>query len=352
LLKAEIEPLVLEVLAQGQYVLGENVRALEAEVAGYCGVRHAIALASGTDALVIALRAVGVGPGDEVVTTAFSFIATASAITMCGATPVFADIDPRTCNVTAATIEPVLSPRTRAVLPVHLYGQPADLPPIAALCRSRGLALVEDAAQAFGAEIGGRKAGAYGDIGCFSFYPSKNLGAFGDGGMVITDDDDRAARARLLANHGKEGDQHTATLGYNSRLDELQAAVLRVKLNHVDEFNASRRRHARAYDLRLDRPGLALPCEDGAGLHVYHQYTVRTELRDEVRRALTAAGIASGVHYPVPLHRQAAFADGYRGVCLPVAEHAARQVVSLPMSPLLTEAEIDRVAQVVLSALP
>jgi dTDP-4-amino-4,6-dideoxygalactose transaminase len=351
-LKDELEPQVLAVLAAGQYVLGPNVRELEAEIAQYCGVRHAIALASGTDALIIALRAAGVVPGDEVVTTAFSFIATASAIAMCGATPVFADIDPRTCNITAATIEAVLSPRTRAVLPVHLYGQPADLPPIAALCRHHELALVEDAAQAFGAEIAGRKAGAYGDAGCFSFYPSKNLAGFGDGGMIVTDDDELAARARALANHGKNGDQVITTLGYNSRLDELQAAVLRIKLKHVDEFNASRRRNARAYALRLDHPALALPCDAAAGRHVYHQYTVQSERRDGIREALTASDIASAIHYPVPLHRHPPFADRYGEGSLPAAERAARQVISLPMSPLLGEADIDRVAAVVLSALP
>ncbi|MFU8814154.1 MAG: DegT/DnrJ/EryC1/StrS family aminotransferase [Pseudomonadales bacterium] len=352
LLKAELEPAVLAVMASGYYVLGPNVRALEAEIAAYCGVRHAIALGSGTDALVIALRAAGIGPGDEVVTTPFSFIATASAIAMCGAQPVFADIDRRTCNIAPNTVEAVLSPRTRAVVPVHLFGQPAELAPIASLCRTHGLILIEDAAQAFGAEIGGRKTGAYGDAGCFSFYPSKNLGAFGDGGMIVTDDDALADSARRLADHGREDAERFSTLGYNSRLDELQAAILRVKLARVDEFNAARRRRAQAYHARLSHPGLELPYEDGVGLHVYHQYTLRTGLRDELRQALTAAGIASSIYYPIPLHRQEPYASQYRKVSLPVAELAARQVLSLPISPLLQEAQIDRIAEVVLGALP
>ena len=352
LLAAELEPAVRAVMARGQYVLGPNVRALEAEIAAYCGVQHAVAVGSGTDALVIALRAAGIGPGDEVVTTPFSFIATASAIALCGAQPVFADIDPRTYNLAPNTIEAVLSPRTRAVVPVHLFGQPADMPAIAAICRSHRLALIEDAAQAFGAGIDGRKSGALGNAGCFSFYPSKNLGAFGDGGMIVTDDDALAGQARALADHGRQDAQRFSTLGYNSRLDEMQAAVLRVKLKRIDEFNAARRRHAQAYNARLTHPGLVRPAEDGVGLHVYHQYTLRCGLRDELRRALGTAGIASGVYYPIPLHRQQPYADRYRRVSLPVAEQAARQVISLPMSPLLQESQIDHITRVILGALP
>jgi dTDP-4-amino-4,6-dideoxygalactose transaminase len=352
LLEAEIAPVVRSVMAGGQYVLGHHVAALEAAIADYCRVKHAIALGSGTDALVIALRAAGIGPGDEIVTSAFTFLASASAIALCGAIPVFADIDPRTFNVTADSVAEMLTERTRAVVPVHLYGQPVDLAPIAELCRVRGLVLVEDAAQAFGADIGGRKTGAWGDAGCFSFYPSKNLGAFGDGGMVITDRDDLADRARMLANHGRDGAQRAVLLGYNSRLDELQAAILGVKLRHIDNFNASRRRHAEAYNARLADADLTLPFEDGVGLHVYHQYTLRSRQRDRLREALSAAGIASGLHYAKPLHREGPFAARHATICLPAAEQAAREVLSLPMSPLLTEPQIERVTQVVRGALP
>jgi dTDP-4-amino-4,6-dideoxygalactose transaminase len=350
LLEAELAPVVRSVMAQGLYVLGPQVAALEAGIAAYCQVKHAIALGSGTDALVVALRAAGITPGDEVITSAFTFIASASAIALCGATPVFADIDPRTFNITAESVADVLTERTRAVIPVHLFGQPVDLAPIAALCQPRGIALIEDAAQAFGAHIDGRKVGTWGDAGCFSFYPTKNLGAFGDGGMMITDDDDLAARARMLANHGRDGGQRAVLLGYNSRLDELQAAILRVKLRHVDAFNASRRRHAEAYNAHLADAAVRVPFEDGVGLHVYHQYTLRSGRRDRIRKALDAAGIASGVYYPEPLHQQAPLADRGAAVRLPAAEQAAREVLSLPMSPLLSDGDIERVARVVRSA--
>ncbi len=351
LLRDELEPAVLAALAATQYIGGPNVRAFEAEAAAYCGVKHAVSCASGTDALLLALRACGVGPGDEVITTPFTFVATASTISMCGARPVFVDIDPHTFNLDPAGIEAAITPRTRAVVPVHLYGQPADLAPMAEICRHYGLKLIEDAAQSFGAEYGGRKSGAYGDLGCFSFYPSKNLGAFGDGGMVITDDDELAARLRVLANHGSRVRYHHDVLGYNSRLDELQAAILRVKLKRVDAFNAARRRVARAYDERLAGCGVITPQADGKGLHVYHQYTLQSDRRDAIQAALAAAGIASAIYYPIPLHRQALYAEACREVRLPVAEAAAARVLSLPISPMLDEARIDRVCEVVREAL-
>lgn len=350
LLKDEIEPAVLNVLAAAQYIGGPNVRAFEQEVAAYCGVKHAISCASGTDALLLALRACGVGPGDEVITTAFTFVATASTISMTGATPVFVDIDPRTYNLDPGLVEAAITAKTRAVLPVHLYGQPAHLAPLAELCRRHGLHLIEDAAQSFGAEYGGRKSGAYGDIGCFSFYPSKNLGAWGDGGMVVSDDDALAERLRVLANHGSRERYHHSVLGYNSRLDELQAAILRVKLRHLDDFNRRRRRHAHAYNQCFSGSGLVTPFEDGLGLHVFHQYTLQSPRRDAIQAALGAAGCASAIYYPIPLHRQELYAARYSGLVLEQTERATRQVLSLPISPLLGQEQIERIAELVLRA--
>lgn len=350
LLEDEIKPALLAALATANYIGGPNVRAFEQEVAAYCGVRHAISCASGTDALLLALRACGVGAADEVITTPFTFVATASTISMCGARPVFVDIDRQTYNIDPALIEAAITPRTRAVVPVHLYGQPADLAPIAEICRRHGLRLIEDAAQSFGAEYGGRKSGAYGDIGCFSFYPSKNLGAFGDGGMLITDDEALAGQLRVLANHGSRVRYHHEVLGYNSRLDELQAAILRVKLKRLEAFNTARRRIAHSYNARLAGSGVVTPHEDGKGLHVFHQYTLQSDRRDAVQSALTAAGIASAIYYPIPLHQQALYAGQCRDLRLPVAEAAAARVLSLPISPLLTDAKIERVCEVVRAA--
>jgi dTDP-4-amino-4,6-dideoxygalactose transaminase len=349
-LQEEMDAALASVVRSGQFVLGPEVHALEHEIAGYCGVRHALSVASGTDALHLALRAAEIGAGDEVITTPFTFIATAGAISQTGARPVFVDVDRDTFNLDPALVETALTPRTRAVLPVHLYGQPAHLEPLRELCRKRDLILIEDCAQSFGAEYGGRKSGAYGDIGCFSFYPSKNLGAYGDGGMVVTDDDGLAERVRRLRDHGRiEGYRH-GMVGYNSRLDEIQAAVLRVKLRRIDDYNRRRRQNARRYTEVLGDAGVGTPVEDGRGLHVYHQYTVRAGRRQAIRDALSAAGIASAVYYPIPLHRQAVYADQYRGIHFPRAEAAAEEVLSLPMYPELSAQQIDEVAQVVRQA--
>lgn len=350
LIGRELEEIIRAALVAAQYIGGPNVRAVEEEVAAYCGVRHAIACASGTDALMLALRACGIGPGDEVITTPFTFVATASTISMCGAMPVFVDIDPQTYNLDPAQVEAAITPRTRAIVPVHLYGQPAHLQPLAVLCRKYGLRLVEDAAQSFGAEYGGKKSGAYGDVGCFSFYPSKNLGAFGDGGMVITDDGDLAAQVRLLANHGSSERYHHTVLGYNSRLDEIQAAILRVKLKRVDDFNRRRRRIADAYNIRFAERGLVIPYEDGRGVHVFHQYTLQSDYRDAISAALAVEGIASAIYYPIPLHRQALYVRQYQHITLPVTERIVKKVISLPISPMLAEAQVDRIASIVLKA--
>lgn len=350
LLAPEIVPAVQGVLASGQYIEGPNVRAFEQEVARYLGVRHAIGVASGTDALMLALRACGIGPGDEVITTSFSFIATASAIAMTGATPVFVDIDPLTFNLDPAGVEAAITARTRAVLPVHLYGQAADLQPLAALCDRHGLRLIEDCAQAMGAEYRGRKLGAWGHAACLSFYPTKTLGGCGDGGMVVTDDEALAARVRMLANHGSRTRYRHELLGYNSRLDELQAAILRVKLRHLDEFNRRRRDHARRYHEALANLPLQLPREAGTGTHVYSLYTIACDDREHLRAALTAQGISCAVHYPLALHRQPLWGAAYANVRLPHAERAAQRVLSLPLSPLARAEQIDAVARAVAAA--
>ncbi len=351
LLKEDIDRALIDVAESGHYILGPNVAALEQEIAAYCGVRHAVALASGTDALHLALRAAGVGAGDEVITTPFTFIATAEAISYIGATPVFVDVRPDTFNIDPALIEPAITARTRAVLPVHLFGQPADLAPIAELCRRHGLRLIEDCAQSFGAEYGGKRCGAHGDAGCFSFYPSKNLGAFGDAGMLVTDDDHIAAAARMYRDHGSQRRYHHSVIGYNSRLDELQAAVLRVKLKHVEHFNRLRREHAARYKARLGGLDLTLPVEDGKGLHVYHQFTIRSRRRDAIQQALAEARSASAIYYPVPLHRQEVYSALCQGLSLPEAEAAAAEVLSLPMSPLLQPEQLDAVCTAIVRAL-
>jgi dTDP-4-amino-4,6-dideoxygalactose transaminase len=330
-LGGEIRAALERVLASGHFILGPEGAALEKEIAALVGVPHAVACNSGTDALHLALRAAGIGPGDEVVTPAFTFIATAEAIAYVGAKPVFADVDAATFNMTAATLEQALTPRTRAVIVVHLFGQCAEMPPIADLCNRRGLTLVEDCAQAIGADYAGRQAGAWGDYGCYSFYPTKNLGAYGDAGMVVTREARNDAMLRMLRHHGSKQTYLHEVIGLNSRLDEMQAAILRVKLAHLARFTAARQAHAARYRELLAGAKLVLPREHGRGAHIYHQFTVRLARRDEARKALADAGVASGVYYPIPLHRQPVYEKEYGGVSLPAAEGAAREVLSLPI---------------------
>jgi dTDP-4-amino-4,6-dideoxygalactose transaminase len=338
----ELEEAFRRVMRSGRYILGPEVEAFEEEVAAYLGVKHAIGVNSGTDALVIALRALGVGPGDEVITTPFTFFATAEAISLVGATPVFVDIDPRTFNINPDLIPSAITPRTKAILPVHLYGLPAEMDPILEIARSHGLKVLEDCAQAFGATYKGRKVGTLGDAGAFSFFPTKNLGGFGDGGLIATNSDEVADRARMLRAHGSRRKYYNEAVGYNSRLDALQAAFLRVKLRHVDAWNEARRQVALRYnELLSDIPGLVLP-EVSPG-HVFHQYTVRVlGGRDLVAEALAREGVGTMVYYPVPLHRLPVY--DHMGVALPEAERAAREVLSLPMGPFLTEKGIAAIA--------
>jgi dTDP-4-amino-4,6-dideoxygalactose transaminase len=344
-LRPALEAAFARVLDRGAFVLGEEVAAFEEEFAAYCGVAHAVAVNSGTSALHLALLAAGVGPGDEVVTVPFTFIATAAAIRYAGATPVFADIDPGTFTLDPARLEAAITPRTKAVLPVHLYGQTADMDAIGALATGHGLAVIEDAAQAHGAEQGGRRAGALGALGCFSFYPTKNLGALGEGGIVTTDDAQRARALRLLRDWGQERKYEHRVPGFNARMEGLQGAVLRVKLGHLEAWTEARRAHAAAYGKALEGCGVVLPVERPGRRHVYHVYTVRAGARARLREGLAARGIATGIHYPIPLHLQPALADlGHRPGDFPAAEAAAREVLSLPLYPELPEGAPERVA--------
>lgn len=345
-LRTDIDQAVQRVLASGHFILGPEGDALESELAARVGVEHAVAVASGTDALHLALRAAGIGPGDDVVLPAFTFIATAEAVSYTGARPVFADIDPASFNATAANLEAALTPATRAVIVVHLYGQCAEMAAIATLCEARGLTLIEDCAQAIDADYDGRAAGAWGAFGCFSFYPTKNLGAYGDAGLVTVRAAADAERVRMLRHHGSRQTYAHECVGYNSRLDELQAAILRAKLPHLARHNAGRRRAAARYRAGLAGSGVVLPLEHGRGAHVYHQFTIRCDRRDALRAALAAAGIASAVYYPLPVHRQPAYADAYPGLELAESDAAARAVLSLPIHPTLSDADIDRVCAV------
>ena len=348
-LREEVVPALLQVLDSQRFILGPEVEALEQELAGYLGATQAVAVASGTDALLLALRALGVGPGDEVITTAYSFFASASTAALLGARPVFVDIDPDTYNLNPALIEAAITARTKAIVPVHLFGQPAAMTPILELGRSHGLAVVEDAAQAIGARCQGVAAGTLGDAGCLSFYPSKNLGAFGDGGMVLTGREDLARAVRELRVHGAAAEYHHRQVGYNSRLDALQAAGLRIKLRHLERWTQARRRHADQYNtLFADTPVLAPRVLPGVE-HVYNNYVIRVPRRDELMAHLREQGIGAAVYYPVPLHRLECFAPLVpEGLSLPEAELASRETLAIPVYPELTEEEIERVASVIL----
>ncbi len=350
-LKNDIDQAISGVLDTTQFILGPQGRAFEAEMAEYLGVKHAFGVASGTDALHLALRAAGLGQGDEIITSPFTFIATAEAIAYVGATPVFVDIDPLTFNIDVQQVEQAITANTKAILPVHLFGQPADLQPLKALCDAHQLLLVEDCAQSCGATYAEKMTGGWGDLGCYSFFPSKNLGCFGDGGLITTNDDSLAEEIRVLRNHGSRERYHHEIIGYNSRLDDLQAAILRVKLRHLDRFNQQRRKSAHLYSKLLGDLGLEVPYEDGKGTHVYHQYTIMSDRRGSIHEALTAANIASAVYYPIPLHRQKVFLDACKNLSLPKSEVAAERVLSLPIYPELQTSQVEQVVAVIASAL-
>ena len=347
----EIEPEIREaltrVLEDGTFTVGPQVEAFEEEFAAYCGARFGIGLNSGTSALHLALLAAGVGPGDEVITVPFTFVATVAAILYTGAQPVFVDVEPETLTLDVHQLERAITRRTRAIIPVHLYGQPSDLDPILGIARNRRLTVIEDAAQAHGAEYRGRRVGGIGHLGCFSFYPGKNLGAYGEAGMVVTTDPEHARKIRMLRNWGQEHKYYHTVKGYNFRMDAFQGAVLRVKLRHLERWTEARRAHAALYGELLADSGARLPVAKPFARHVYHVYAVRVPKRDAVLAALRDHGIDAGIHYPIPVHLQQAYADlGCGPGDFPCAEQAAEEVLSLPMYPELTEAQIRAVSVV------
>ena len=352
-IKDEVNTAVLNVLQSAHFILGPQGKALEEEVAKYHGVKHAVACASGTDALHLALIAAGIQRGDEVITTPFTFIATAEAASYIGAKPVFVDIHPDTFNIDLSKIEAAITNKTKAILPVHLYGQPVEMDGLMRIAKKHGLKVIEDCAQSFGAEYRGKKTGAFGEFGCFSFFPSKNLGGYGDGGMVITDDTKLAERLLSLRNHGSHVRYYHDEIGYNSRLDELQAAILRIKFKHIDEYNTKRNNNAMLYNKHLAGSGIQTPFEQDGTKHVFHQYTIRVKNRDAVKKKLDDGKITSSmIYYPVPLHLQAAYKDLGLGIgSMPITEQVALDVLSLPMYPELTEAQIKTVAEAVKKAL-
>lgn len=346
--RQEIDAAIRRVLESGWYILGKEVAAFECEFAAYCGVEYAIGVGSGTEALHLALKALGVGPGGEVITVSHTAVATVSAIELAGARPVLVDVHPESYTMAPGALEGALTARTQAILVVHLYGQAADLQPILEVANRHGLPVVEDCAQAHGATYLGRPVGSWGTIACFSFYPTKNLGAIGDGGMVVTRDAALAERVRLLREYGWRERYVSSLSGWNSRLDELQAAILRAKLPHLGAENARRRHLANLYDALLNETHLILPREMPYGQHVYHLYVVRTPHRDALRGYLAQHGIQTGIHYPIPVHLQGAYAAlGYGPGSLPITEQIAREILSLPLYPELDEAAVTYVAEAI-----
>jgi dTDP-4-amino-4,6-dideoxygalactose transaminase len=350
-IKDEVAGAIRGVIESARFVGGEALVSFERDFAAYCESRHARGMASGTDALHLALRALGISHGDEVITTANTFIATAAAIVATGARPVFVDIDPHTYTIDPKLIEGALTDRTKAIIPVHLFGQPADMRPIRKIARRRGLYIVEDAAQAHGAEYQGTRVGSLGDVGCFSFYPGKNLGAYGDGGAITTDNDAIVERIERLRDHGRTTKYCHAEVGFNSRLDALQAAILRVKLRYLDQWNANRRRAAAWYAAELTGSGIRMPFVRTGSTHVYHLYVIEWNERDALQVQLETSGVSTGIHYPLPLHLQPAFAYlGYRQGDLPHCEAAAAHLLSLPMFPELTREQVSQIAAVARAA--
>ncbi len=343
-IKKEIDAAVLSTLESGHFILGPQVVKFEESVASYLGVKHAIGLASGTDALVIAMRALNIGEGDEVIIPAYTFFATAGTVMSVGAKPVIVDIDPQSYQIDVSKIEAAITPKTKAIIPVHLYGHPAEMNPILEIARKRSLKVIEDNAQGFGAEYLGKKTGSMGDIGCLSFFPTKNLGAYGDGGMVVTDDDSLAEQMRMLRAHGWKKKYYSEMVGYNSRLDAMQAAILQAKFPHLDEWNEKRRELSKRYNEYLAPLGIVTPVEREWAKHVYHLYIIRSANRDELQAFLKEKGIASEVYYPIPPHLSVPCRKyGYKEGDFPLAEKAAKETLALPLYPELTLNQQDEV---------
>ena len=351
-IREEINQAIHEVLESGIFILGPNVAALEEGLASYVGVKHAVGVASGTDALLLTLRAYGIGPGDEVIVPAYTFFATAEAVSQSGATPVFVDIDPETYCIDVAQIETRITPRTKAIIPVHLYGHPAEMAAITEMAKKRGIKVIEDNAQALGAEYRHRKTGSLGDAACLSFFPSKNLGGYGDGGMVVSDDSTLVEAVRKLRTHGWRTKYHPEMFGFNSRLDELQAAILRVKLTYLDTWNGRRRSIAARYRALLSETGVELSWEAPYAKHVYHLYILRVKERKAVQNHLILSGIASGIYYPLPLHQLEPYRHlGYGPGSFPEAERAAQEALAIPLYPEMVNDQINGVASRVREAL-
>src|SRR6266576_519866 len=351
-IEGEIGEATSRVIQQSDFILGREVGVFEEEFAAYCEAKYAVGVDSGTSALELALRAYDIGPGDEVITAANTFIASALAISHAGAKPVLVDVDPYTYTIDVAGIAKAITARTKAILPVHLYGHPAHMDPILQLAEKRGLIVIEDACQAHGARYKGRRAGSLGHAAAFSFYPGKNLGAYGDGGMVVTNDADIAKRLEMLRNYGQKEKYHHLSQGFNRRLDTLQAAVLRVKLKYLEKWNAARRWQAELYHRLLAGTELVLPSEAAGAQSVWHLYVIRTEHRDALKEHLLSRGIAAGIHYPVPIHLQPAYQNlGYKRGDFPVTEQYAQRILSLPMYAELTRELIDCVAKSILTFL-
>ena len=345
-IKKEINKAVMEVMETGRFIMGPNVTGLEEELAEFSGTRFAIGCASGTDALMVALMAAGLQPGDEVVTTPFTFAATAEVIALLCAKPVFIDIEEKTYNLNPEEIEAVITPKTRAIIPVHLYGQSADMDVINQIAKKHGIPVIEDACQAVGAAYKSKPACSLGDMGCLSFFPSKNLGAYGDGGMILTSDEKLLEKCRWIRDHGSDKRYHHRILGLNSRLDAMQAAILRVKLKYLAGWNEARRDRAALYSELMKDANVITPTTQEHNDHVFHQYSIRVKDRDGLQKHLTDAGIATAIHYPIPLHLQPAYQSYGGGVgSLPVAEKVSKEVLSLPMYPELKEEAIQKVVE-------
>jgi dTDP-4-amino-4,6-dideoxygalactose transaminase len=344
-IKADIDAAIARVFESGQFVLGDEVAGFEREFAAYSGASEGIAVNTGTSALHLALIAAGVRAGDEVITVPFTFVATVAAIGYIGAKAVFVDIDPKTFTIDPAQIEQAITSRTKAIVPVHLYGQPADMDPIVAIARRHGLVVIEDACQAHGAAYKGRPVGSLGDAAAFSFYPGKNLGAYGEGGMVVSSSESFAREVRMLRDWGSEKKYHHVLRGFNYRMEGLQGAMLRVKLRHLERWTEARRAHARDYAQLLVDAGVGIPAEADFARHVFHVYAVRAADRQSLQRTMQANGVATGIHYPIPVHLQPAYSDlGYKAGQFPESERAANEVLSLPMYPELSRTKLEMVA--------